>query len=341
MINTIQIVTLLQGLLLLIVLFKNKESYLKPAFYLLIGCIIAVILYILGDDYNNIFLKNQDFFFFDKSLFITFLFLFIKYHVSKDSIFLKRDYLFFIPNIIYFFIESLEVFVFEENIIIELLELFVEITFLSYLAYTSFLILKSKDRKWMLYFIIPLILLISISIVNEIFSWFHFKEIIISTDANFGSYLLVVIAFLFYAITLKLILSPKDALPNKKAIKYKNSNLNPEQILKYKKDLIHKMEKDKAFTDAKLSIHKVADDLKIPRQYISEILNNHMHTSFQDFVNEYRVEAFIKLLKNDQYAHYTLLAIANEVGFNSKATFNATFKRIKGLTPSEYKKKFL
>ena len=79
----------------------------------------------------------------------------------------------------------------------------------------------------------------------------------------------------------------------------------------------------------------------MPRQHISEVLNVHMNVSFQDFINEYRVNAFINCLQKEQYAHYTLFGIANEVGFNSKSSFNTTFKKIKGLTPSEFKKTLL
>ncbi|WP_243846557.1 helix-turn-helix domain-containing protein [Wenyingzhuangia heitensis] len=83
---------------------------------------------------------------------------------------------------------------------------------------------------------------------------------------------------------------------------------------------------------------QVSKKLNIPRQYISEILNIHMNISFQDFINQYRVDEFISRLKNNQNNHFTLLAIAMEVGFSSKSSFNSTFKKIKGLTPSEYKK---
>ena len=98
------------------------------------------------------------------------------------------------------------------------------------------------------------------------------------------------------------------------------------------------MEKDKLFMDSRLSIHEVSKKLNIPRQYISEVLNLHLNKSFQDFVNEYRVEAFVKNLENEQHGHFTLFGLANEVGFNSKSSFNAIFKKHKGLTPSQFKK---
>ncbi|NRS93879.1 AraC-like DNA-binding protein [Chryseobacterium sp. 16F] len=62
-----------------------------------------------------------------------------------------------------------------------------------------------------------------------------------------------------------------------------------------------------------------------------------MNINFQDFVNNYRVEEFVKRLKNDQNKQFTLLAIATDVGFNSKSSFNAIFKKTKGLTPTQFK----
>ncbi|MCA1967435.1 MAG: helix-turn-helix domain-containing protein [Flavobacterium sp.] len=98
------------------------------------------------------------------------------------------------------------------------------------------------------------------------------------------------------------------------------------------------MKIDKLYLNGKLSIQDVSEKLNIPKHYISEVLNEHMKTNFQDFINEYRVEEFIKRLKNDQNNQFTLLGIAIDVGFNSKSSFNAIFKKFKGLTPTEFKK---
>lgn len=49
---------------------------------------------------------------------------------------------------------------------------------------------------------------------------------------------------------------------------------------------------------------------------------------------------FIKILQNDQYTHYTLFGITNKAGFNSKSSFNSIFKKIKGVTPTQFKNTF-
>lgn len=338
MLKTFQIIALLQGIFLIIILLNNYKKNSKPTFWLLIGCITSVILYILGDDDNSLFHKNLDLFFFDKSLFITFLFLFVKYQITNLEKFNKKDLLYFIPNLIYFFIEIIESIYKERLIIIDFPELVVETIFLFYLIYIFYLVFKNKTQKWLLYFIFPLVITVGVAIVNEILYWFHTKNIIFLNDTHFGSYTIVVIAFLFYMIAIKLTLNPKDLILNKEKEKYQSSTLNSNQILNYKASLIELMEKEKMFKDQNLSLVKISEHLQIPRQYISEILNVHMETNFQDFLNSYRIEAFIKCLKSEEYKHYNLLGIAKEVGFNSKATFNATFKKIKGMTPSEFKK---
>ncbi|WP_026450337.1 helix-turn-helix domain-containing protein [Aequorivita capsosiphonis] len=338
MLLTLQIIAILQGLFVLSVLFINRKDYKKTTFWLLFGSLVSVLFYILGDDQNNLFEEGADWFLFDNSLFITFLFLFFRYFKSGKEKFAKVDFLFFIPNIIYFLIEAIEIKMDEEDLIVEIFEILTEFTFVVYLSIIIYSILTTKKKHWIIYFAIPIAILFVLSSINELLKAFEFSELPLFYNQDFNTYLLLVVAFLFYFIAFKLLGKSDDILPKTEISKYKNSNLNPTLIAKYKSDLIQSMEQDKLYLNAKLSIHDVSEKLNIPRQYISEVLNEHMDVSFQDFINQYRVEEFIKRLKNHQNDHFTLLAIANEVGFNSKSSFNATFKKHKGLTPTEYKK---
>ena len=209
--------------------------------------------------------------------------------------------------------------------------------FLGYLIHILYNLLKTKRANRILYLVVPIILTMSISYINGVLDLFEMEPILFSDDDDFNTYLILIVAFLFYFITFYLILRPKELIPNAKITKYKSSSLKPETIENYKKALIQIMEKEKLYMDSRLSIHRVSNKLNIPRQYISEVLNIHMNISFQDFVNGYRIEAFVVNLQNNQYAHYTLFGIASEVGFSSKSSFNATFKKIKGMTPSQFK----
>lgn len=339
MLKIIQIIAISQGVFILSVLLINRRAYKKTTFWLLFGCLLSVLLYIVGDDDHNLFLAEADWFLFDSSLFVTFLFLFFKYYKSAKQEFVLFDYLFFLPNITYFLIEGLEILMVEENLFIEIIELMVELTFVIYLLVILYFVISTKKIHWTIYIVIPITILLTLSLVYDIIEIFGFKQIAILNNQFFNTYLLLSIAFLFYFVTFKLLIKDKQVLPISETSKYKNSNLNPKLIEKYKTELISSMENDKLYLNNKLSIQGVSEKLNIPRQYISEILNVHMDTSFVDFINGYRIEEFVKRLEKDQYGQFTLYAIATDVGFNSKSTFNATFKKIKGLTPNNYKKK--
>ena len=307
MIKTLQIIALFQGLFVLVVLFANRKEYKKMTFRLIFGALVSIILYIIGDDENNLFFEGVDLFLFDSSLFITFLFLFFRYYNNGKESFAKLDYLFFIPNLIYFIIELIEINSQSENFIVEIIEVLIEFTFFVYLCILFYSIITTKRKHWILYFVIPISILFGFASINDF---------LLNKKMN-------------------------DILPKIKKDKYNNSNLNQEAIAQYKTDLINSMVNDKMYLNPKLSIHDLSKRNNIPRQYISEVLNEYMNTSFQDFVNEYRVEEFINRLKNNQDNQFTLLAIALDVGFNSKSSFNAIFKKFKGLTPTEYNKTIL
>ena len=61
--------------------------------------------------------------------------------------------------------------------------------------------------------------------------------------------------------------------------------------------------------------------------------------NFNDFINTYRVEEVKKAFDNGEHKKTTLLGIAYDCGFNSKATFNRAFKKNAGFSPKEYLEK--
>lgn len=93
---------------------------------------------------------------------------------------------------------------------------------------------------------------------------------------------------------------------------------------------------DKLFCDPNLTIADLADKMDTKSHILSRLFNEHFNKKFRDFVNEYRVEEFIRLATTDDYKDYTYLALAHEVGFNSKTTFNTAFKKATSYSPREY-----
>lgn len=100
----------------------------------------------------------------------------------------------------------------------------------------------------------------------------------------------------------------------------------------------HLMEVDKAYLDSELNLSDLAKLASMSRAQLSEVINSGFNKNFNDFVNEYRVEAFKTMLKNQKHLQLSLLGIAQECGFNSKATFNRVFKKLTQHSPTEYLK---
>ena len=69
---------------------------------------------------------------------------------------------------------------------------------------------------------------------------------------------------------------------------------------------------------------------------LSKLINSQLHQNFFDFINKYRIEEFKNLALDAEHKHYSILVIAYDAGFNSKASFNRIFKNITGYTPSQY-----
>ena len=96
------------------------------------------------------------------------------------------------------------------------------------------------------------------------------------------------------------------------------------------------MEKDKLYLEESLTLPKLAVELDILPNYLSQVINERYGKNFYDFINTFRVEEFKEIVRDPKKKHYTLLTLAMECGFNSKSSFNKYFKKATGKTPSEY-----
>lgn len=98
------------------------------------------------------------------------------------------------------------------------------------------------------------------------------------------------------------------------------------------------MEANLFHQDAELSLGTLADRLGIHPHELSRIINIALKKNFNDFINEYRICDVVQKMQDPAYDRMTLLGIAYESGFNSKSTFNRTFREVTGKSPAEYKK---
>jgi len=107
----------------------------------------------------------------------------------------------------------------------------------------------------------------------------------------------------------------------------------------YFKKLEGLMRLSKIYRNPSLTLSSTAEYLGISACYLSSMVNNLLNKSFIDFINEYRVEDVKNHLHSKEFAHYTIVSVGLEAGFNSKSAFYSAFKKHTGLTPSQYKNK--
>ncbi|NRB63840.1 MAG: AraC family transcriptional regulator [Saprospiraceae bacterium] len=96
---------------------------------------------------------------------------------------------------------------------------------------------------------------------------------------------------------------------------------------------------EKGYRRPELSLSILANEINTTTNKLSWVLNNVYKKTFYELVNEYRVVDFLQRIKENKHKDFTLIAIAVEVGFNSKSTFYKAFKEITKMTPSEYIRK--
>jgi transcriptional regulator GlxA family with amidase domain len=118
--------------------------------------------------------------------------------------------------------------------------------------------------------------------------------------------------------------------------KYRRSGLSAEQAGHYFSRLCELMESGQVYTEADLRLSNLAQQLSVTPNQLSQIINQQAGKSFYDFVNEYRVNHAIQLLK--EHPHKTVLEVALAVGFGNKVTFNRVFKQHTRATPTDFKR---
>lgn len=117
-------------------------------------------------------------------------------------------------------------------------------------------------------------------------------------------------------------------------VKYQRTGLSEQFSLEMKDKLSELMHTHKPYLKSDLRLGKLATMLDVSRNHASQIINEHYKTNFFDFVNCYRIKEAEKLM--EQHDSLTIEDVLYQSGFNNKVSFYKAFRKIHGMTPTEY-----
>ena len=95
----------------------------------------------------------------------------------------------------------------------------------------------------------------------------------------------------------------------------------------------------KRYRDKDFSAKELAQELGTNTRYISAVINSRFNTNFSCLINEYRIKEALHRMKDKRYLDLTIEEIGTLVGFANRQSFYASFYRVVGETPNNYRRK--
>lgn len=150
-----------------------------------------------------------------------------------------------------------------------------------------------------------------------------------------GNYLMFILinVLIFFSMTRPAVITGKIS---KKHIHTNNDEVDADPVLAAR--IQSHMAERKPYLSHYLNLEELAKQLGLHPRSLSVAIKNNFNTNFYEFINSYRIKEAMRLIEDPENPHRTMIEVHGEAGFNSKATFNAIFKKVVGMTPTQYKK---
>ena len=202
-----------------------------------------------------------------------------------------------------------------------------------------------NSYDWLFQFTTALAILYLIALVKNIFKFSEYEYISEGINSGLLIFQLFITCWyllkalnnpgLFRNIDSKLKLVSDIILENKDSKPLAGNEKKQDETLS---KLQQFMIAEKPFLNPSLTIQDISNKIQIPTRELSILINHQLDQHFYDFVNSFRIECAMGILKDDSKSKVTILEILYEVGFNSKSSFNTAFKKHTGSTPTDYRK---
>ncbi len=115
------------------------------------------------------------------------------------------------------------------------------------------------------------------------------------------------------------------------------SSISPAAMDKMQEEIMRIIVMEKKYRDKDYSAKQLADDLGTNTRYISAVINTRFHMNYSSFINKYRIDYAMSILVDKRYQDLMMEEISEMVGFSNRQSFYASFYKLQGITPREYK----
>ena len=113
--------------------------------------------------------------------------------------------------------------------------------------------------------------------------------------------------------------------------------VSPQLMDEMKERILDIIVMQKKYKDKDYSAKKLADDLGTNTRYISAVVNVRFHMNYTSFVNKFRIEEAMAILVDRRYQDLNMEEVSDMVGFSNRQSFYASFYKLMGMTPRDYR----
>jgi len=121
-------------------------------------------------------------------------------------------------------------------------------------------------------------------------------------------------------------------------VKYEKSSLSDQEKSGIHRKILTEMDENRYYVRKLASLSDLARSIGESSHHVSQVINEVMGKGFFEMLAWYRVEEAKRLIRGDKEGRLTIEEIAEQVGYNSKSSFNTVFKKQSGQTPSEFRR---
>ncbi len=351
-INVVHIIIIFQGTLLTLYIFFSNRKKIKS------NLLLSTIIGVLTIQVLSLFLANRNieahFFQNINSMYGyaygPLLFLYNRSITRAQFKFRLKDIFHFIPSLIVFLNV---VFNYGDSILFGIylgypihIALYLFLCFLEVRTYKRVIKDNYSKLEWLnLGWLQWTFTIFSLIVVVDIIQFIFFLS-------NYNSAQLETVVFILILAAINLLYF-KGFMSNRKHIGINNEDMtlsssmsarkkrtvSSDKVLNDIKRINQHIIDNESFKNPDLTIALLAQELDINKRTLSELINDHYKVNFASFINNYRINNAKQRLMHQTDSKETILEILYDVGFNSKSSFNTSFKKSTGLTPSEFKNK--